>query len=83
VRQLETAPAAILDAYGVVRDAVPSDEDTGTSSVQLDLALEPVVHRIEARVRSLRINLPTQQPAPRTSRLVRRKAGYSGKQNLK
>src|SRR6266851_2658751 len=26
VRQLETAPAAILDAFGVVRDAVPSDE---------------------------------------------------------
>src|SRR2546425_1745531 len=69
VRQLETAPAAILDAFGVVRDAVPSDEDTGTPSVQLELALEPVVHRIEARVRSLRINLPMQQPVPGTGRL--------------
>jgi hypothetical protein len=83
VRQLETAPAAILDAYGVVRDAVPSDEDTGTPSVQLELALEPVVHRVEARVRSLRINMPTPQPVPGTSRLSRRKAGSSDKQNLK
>jgi hypothetical protein len=83
VRRLETAPAAILDAFGVVRDAVPSDEDTSTPSVQLELALEPVVHRIEARLKSLRINLPTQQPVPDTNRLSRRKAGYSGKQNLK
>ena len=83
VRRLETAPAAILDTFGVVRDAVPSDEDTGTPSVQLELALEPVVHRIEARLKSLRINLPTRQPVPDTSRLSRRKAGYSGKQNLK
>jgi len=83
VRQLETAPAAILDAFGVVRDAVPSDEETGTPSVQLELALEPVIHRIEARVRSLRINLPTQQPVPGASRLSRRKAGSSDKQSLK
>lgn len=61
VRQLETAPSTILDAFGVVRDAVPSDEETGTPSVQLELALEPVVHRIEARVRSLRINLHSVQ----------------------
>ena len=65
VRQLETAPATILDPFGVVRDAVPSDEDTSTPSVQLELALEPVVHRIEARLRSLRINRPAQQPVPR------------------
>ena len=83
VRQLETAPATILDAFGVVRDAVPSDEDTGTPSGQLELALEPVVHRIEARLKSLRINLPAQQPVPGTSSLSRRKAGYLGKQNLK
>ena len=83
VRQLETAPEAILDAFGVVRDAVPSDEETGTPSAQLDLALEPVVHRIEARLRSLRINLPMQQPVPGTSRLSRHKVGSSDKQNPK
>jgi hypothetical protein len=83
VRQLETAPAAILDAFGVVRDAVPSDEETGTPSAQIELALEPVVHRIEARLRSLRINLPTQQSVLGTGRLSRRKAGASDKQSLK
>jgi hypothetical protein len=83
VRQLETAPAAILDAFGVVRNAVPSDEETGTPSAQIELALEPVIHRIEARVRSLRINLPTQQPVLGTGRLSRRKAGASDKQSLK
>jgi hypothetical protein len=83
VRQLETAPTAILDAFGVVRDVVPSDEDTSTPAVQLELALEPVVHRVEARLRNLRINLPTQQPVSDTGRPSRRKAGYSGKPNLK
>jgi hypothetical protein len=83
VRRFETAPAAILDAFGVVRDAVSSDDETSTPSVQLELALEPVVHRIEARLKSLRINLPTHQPGLETSPLSRRKAGYSGKQNPK
>jgi hypothetical protein len=62
IRKLETAPATILETFGMVQDAVPSEE-IEVKTLQLDLDFEPVVHRVEARVRNLRLNVPGRQVA--------------------
>jgi hypothetical protein len=81
VRKLETAPAAIFETFGIVRNAVPMDEETEAQTVQLDLDFEPIVHRVEARLRNLRINLPGQQVSsdPQPSHKRERRELKSGK----
>jgi hypothetical protein len=58
LRKLQSTPAAVLDEFGAIKDAVQLEEDVGTGTVQLDFELEPVVHQVEARVTNIRINLP-------------------------
>jgi hypothetical protein len=77
LRHLEHSPAAILDEFSAIRELVAEEKvgagDTLTESVtppaQLALVLEPVVHRVEARVRNIRINLPAAATAVPSSSL--------------
>jgi hypothetical protein len=73
LRHLEHSPAGILDEFSAIRELVAEEkagaaEDATASAMppaQLDLVLEPVVHRVEARVTNIRINLaaaPTSGP---------------------
>src|SRR5262249_22497443 len=71
LRHLEHSPAAILDEFSAVRELVAEEKagagddaaQSGTPPAQLDLVLEPVVHRLEARVTNIRINLPAAPTA--------------------
>jgi hypothetical protein len=58
LRKLQSTPAAVLDEFGAIKDAIQMDDDVGRRSFQLDFDLEPVVHRVEARVTNIRLNLP-------------------------
>jgi hypothetical protein len=68
LRHLEHSPAAILDEFGAIRELVAEErssavEESMTPPAQLALVLEPVVHRVEARARNIRINLPAAATA--------------------
>jgi hypothetical protein len=70
LRRLEHSPAAILDEFSTIRELVAEEtagvvdgvEKSSAPPTQLDLFIEPVVHRVEARVRNIRINLPPPSP---------------------
>jgi hypothetical protein len=75
LRHLEHSPAAILDEFSAIRELV-AEEKTGagddgaksaTPPAEVDLVFEPVVHRVEARVTNIRINLPAAPNAMRSS----------------
>ena len=63
LRRLENSPASILEEFGALRELIAEetfmDEETAQSPpTQLTFDTEPFVHRIEARVTNLRVNLP-------------------------
>jgi hypothetical protein len=75
LRQLEHSPSTILNEFGALRELVAEEKasvgaDNASSApppAQLDLVLEPIVHRLEARVRNIRINLPAALSAMSSS----------------
>ena len=74
LRHIEHRPAAILDEFTAIRELVAEESagageagaDAAKPPAQFDFVLEPVVHRVEARVRNIRINLPAA-PTPKPS----------------
>ena len=63
LRQLENSPASIIEEFGALRELIAEEtftEETNPQSppAQLSFDNEPFVHRVEARLKNLRINLP-------------------------
>jgi hypothetical protein len=63
LRRLENSPASIIEEFGALRELIAeetfTEEETPHSPpTQLTFDNEPFVHRVEARVTNLRINLP-------------------------
>jgi hypothetical protein len=59
LRQLENSPASIIEEFGALRELI--EEETFTNrgpAAQLSFDNQVFVHRVEARLKNLRINLP-------------------------
>jgi hypothetical protein len=61
LRRLELSPALIIEEFGGLRELIAEEtggDDTSEPPVaQLSLDLEPFIHRVNARITNLRINL--------------------------